>query len=57
MIKKERRTNDDKFFKLESKRNKHQGKKQESFIEDEPIISDPNMSATELAEYYEYLED
>ena len=59
MIKKERRNNEDKYYKLETKRNKTQGKKKkpiEESIEEEIQIPFGEMSATELAEYYDELE-
>jgi hypothetical protein len=58
MIKKERRRNEDKYFRLESKREKTYGKKKKPKHNkvDEQIAPDIKMSATELAEYYEDLE-
>ncbi len=53
MIKKDRRTNTDKFYKLETKRSKQSKKSKEFVVDDAGPIIDTQMSATELAEMYE----
>ena len=56
MFKRDRRTNDDKFYKLETKRYKKSKKRKDVIIDDSEPICNFKTSASELVEYYEDLE-